>query len=263
MLDIIIPTYNSGNTLRRCLESIASQNYLGSINVTIVNDGGNKDYNLTDLDLNIKELSYSKNRGPGYARNYALERTSSPFITFIDADDTFTEEAINSLMINIKDNNILVGFENRFDAEGNYETTYNMLNLHGKIYKRSIIEKYNIRFPEFVYSAEDTAFNWLYQFFINASLKILNRVVYNYNYSSDSIVNKDTKTEFYYGSNLRDLVKVGSWFLEELDKQGVEKERITPLREKLVAEFYSYYERGIITDVKTIEALKEFIHLNA
>lgn len=102
MIDIIIPAYNSHDTIIRTLSSIAMQLNRNDLIVTIVNDGG-KDYqDIVEIFkplINIKEIGYEENRGPGYARQYGVDNTSAEFITFIDADDTFMEACSLSLMV--------------------------------------------------------------------------------------------------------------------------------------------------------------------
>lgn len=92
MIDVIIPAYNSQDTIIKTLSSIAMQLNKNELVVTIVNDGG-KDYKdiveTFSKIINVKEIGYEVNRGPGYARQYGVEHTKEDFITFIDADDTF------------------------------------------------------------------------------------------------------------------------------------------------------------------------------
>ena len=67
MIDVIIPAYNSQDTIIRTLSSIAMQLNKKELKVTIVNDGG-KDYkdivatfkNIID----VQEIGYKVNRGP-------------------------------------------------------------------------------------------------------------------------------------------------------------------------------------------------------
>ena len=94
MIDVIIPAYNAHETIIRTLASIAMQLNRKEVQVTIVNDGG-RDYhelvNTFSNILNIKEISYDENRGPGYARQFGLDNTKGDYVTFIDADDTFMD----------------------------------------------------------------------------------------------------------------------------------------------------------------------------
>ena len=94
MIDVIIPAYNSHETIVKTLASLAMQLNRDELKVTIVNDGG-KDYadivNIFKPLIDIQEIGYEENKGPGYARQYGIDNTHEEFITFIDADDTFYE----------------------------------------------------------------------------------------------------------------------------------------------------------------------------
>lgn len=67
MIDVIIPAYNSQDTIIRTLSSIAMQLNRDELVVTIVNDGG-KDYadivNTFKDVINVREIGYEVNRGP-------------------------------------------------------------------------------------------------------------------------------------------------------------------------------------------------------
>ena len=101
MIDVIIPAYNSHDTIVKTLASLVMQLNRDELIVTIVNDGG-KDYKEIVENfkpyLNIQEIGYKENRGPGHARQFGVDNTSADFITFIDADDTFYEACSLSLL---------------------------------------------------------------------------------------------------------------------------------------------------------------------
>ena len=101
MIDIIIPAYNSHDTIIKTLSSIAMQLNKEELIVTIVNDGGRGYEDIVDIFkplLNIQEIGYKENKGVGYARQYGIDHTKEDFITFIDADDTFFEACSLSIL---------------------------------------------------------------------------------------------------------------------------------------------------------------------
>ena len=101
MIDIIIPAYNSHNTIIKTLSSIAMQLNKDELIVTIVNDGGRGYEDIVNIFkplLNIQEIGYKENKGVGYARQYRIDHTKEDFITFIDADDTFFEACSLSIL---------------------------------------------------------------------------------------------------------------------------------------------------------------------
>jgi len=94
-IDVIIPAYNvPDNILARCLASIAAQNNVELIDVTIVDDASTEQNyeNVADIFrplMHVNVIGYSENKGPGVARQYGYDHSSNELVTFIDADDTF------------------------------------------------------------------------------------------------------------------------------------------------------------------------------
>ena len=69
MIDIIIPAYNSHDTIEKTLFSIAYQENIDDIKVYIVNDASKKNYS-TEINffknfMSIKELVLDENRRTG------------------------------------------------------------------------------------------------------------------------------------------------------------------------------------------------------
>lgn len=89
-VSIIIPVYNSQNTLERCLSSISDQT-LKDIEVIIIDDGS------VDRSDNIIEHfcekdsrfmhRYQQNSGVSSARNFGLQLANGEYIAFVDSDD--------------------------------------------------------------------------------------------------------------------------------------------------------------------------------
>ena len=111
-IDIIIPAYNvADEILFRCLASIACQDIISDLEVTIVDDASTiENYHKVAENfksmLKINILRYEENGGPGVARQYGLDHTSNGYVTFIDADDTFNGSlALKALKTGIEVNN--------------------------------------------------------------------------------------------------------------------------------------------------------------
>ena len=106
-ISIIIPVYNTGAELRRCLDSIlASQCSSGDQNyddyeIVIINDGSTDALTLEILDEykgNDKVKLYSiQNSGTLNARVYGVKKASGNYITYGDADDLFDKAYIDTI----------------------------------------------------------------------------------------------------------------------------------------------------------------------
>ncbi len=97
----MIPVYNAGQYLDRCLDS-ALQQTLNDIEVICVDDCSN-DASFSILkhrayqDERLTVVQHSENRGEGPARNSGIESARGKFVFHLDADDTLPEDAIETL----------------------------------------------------------------------------------------------------------------------------------------------------------------------
>lgn len=90
LISIIVPVYNAGEYLPKCLESLISQTYT-NIEVICVNDGSTdnslaviKNYSFRDDRILVTNVP---NGGVSKARNIALNQSKGEFVMFVDADD--------------------------------------------------------------------------------------------------------------------------------------------------------------------------------
>ena len=102
LLTAIIPVYKVEiKYLDECFNSIMAQTFK-DFELIIVNDGAPED--VTDfissydfLDINVRIIC-QKNQGVAVARNVGIDAASGKYITFIDADDTITEDKFEGIV---------------------------------------------------------------------------------------------------------------------------------------------------------------------
>ena len=225
-IDVVIPAYNvPNNILSRCLASIACQDIVEDLEVTIVDDASTEqEYEEVakrfDHMLKINILRYEENGGPGVARQYGMDHTSNEFITFIDADDTFNGSLSlkilrNAIEMNNGINAMAVGI---FDEV--HETNLppdagagpvimpheqDLIWMFGKLYRRSFLQKYNIRFHPTSRANEDNGFNTIIRLISN-EMEQINFVpahVYYWHESPQSIT-RANDCQYSYGGSIRD-----------------------------------------------------------
>ncbi|SHI62374.1 glycosyltransferase family 2 protein [Flavobacterium terrae] len=85
---IIIPLYNKDKFIQNTLKSVLSQSF-SDFEIIIVNDGSTdsseeKVLNFEDPRI---EYFYKENEGVSKARNFGIEKATSNYICFLDADD--------------------------------------------------------------------------------------------------------------------------------------------------------------------------------
>lgn len=223
-IDVIIPAYNvPDEILFRCLASIACQDIVKDLEVTIVDDASTKQNyaavakNFESI-MKINILRYETNGGPGVARQYGINHTSNGYMTFIDADDTFNGAfALKALRNGIELNNgifqMCVGIFDEVHEMGLNPGEGPLLMKHendlvwmfGKLYRRSFIDKYNIHFHESSRANEDNGFNRLFQLCTSEQEQInfIPAHVYYWHENPNSIT-RANDCQYSYGSSERD-----------------------------------------------------------
>ena len=219
-ISVIIPVYNVEKYLSKCLNSIINQT-LKDIEIICVDDcSTDKSLNVLENfsrnDNRFKTIKLSKNSKQGAARNKGLDIAQGKYITFVDADDfletDFLEKTYNIaeetncdiVITNIR-NFLIENSKNNIKqlqtTNNDYKTLSLETGLHkyyfnsamplrrgpvAKLYKKEIIDKYKIRFPEKLIQ-EDEAFYWFYMLRVK-NLYYLNEDLYNRLIHSSSVM---------------------------------------------------------------------------
>lgn len=99
-VSIIIPVFNPGNLLVKCLDSVKNQS-MEEIEIICIDDGS------TDNSLEILErygkldsrfkIFHQENLGAGLARNKGIDYSNGEFILFVDSDDFIEENTCETL----------------------------------------------------------------------------------------------------------------------------------------------------------------------
>lgn len=89
-LSIVVPIYNVEKYLKQCLDSLVNQT-LSNIEIILVNDGSTDNseaicQSYAERDGRIKLFS-KPNGGLSDARNYGIQKVTSPIVGFVDSDD--------------------------------------------------------------------------------------------------------------------------------------------------------------------------------
>lgn len=103
-LSIIIPTYNSAQTLYHCLASIAKSDYpTDKISVIVVDNGSTDNtfqaFAAAQRDLTALKLSWmTTSRGKAIAMNAAIYQSHGEFIINLDSDGWLDKHALSNLI---------------------------------------------------------------------------------------------------------------------------------------------------------------------
>lgn len=243
MIDVIIPAYNAHDTIKRTLFSILSQSIKDIIKVYIVDDCSDKSYDediksiKEEIDITI--IKTPKNSGPGAARQLGIEKSNSKYIVFLDADDIFFSSfSVEQLYSFIDENNCNAVCSDFLEEceNGVLKHEFNDIWMHGKIYRRSFIEKNNIRFNN-TYQNEDTGFNHIIS--LIDEFKYFDQLTYIWKYNPISITrNNDYEYSF---KGLEGYISNICYAIKEAKKRNVKEEKIARLVVKNMYEIYFNY----------------------
>ncbi len=99
-VSVVVPSKNRPERLAEALHSIRAQTY-PHLEVVVVNDGGDDlDAVLGPFDRAMKLVSVTlqSSLGPAGARNVGVERSTGRWITYLDDDDLFLPEHLETLI---------------------------------------------------------------------------------------------------------------------------------------------------------------------
>lgn len=104
LLSVIITIYNVEPHIKKCIESVLSQDY-DNLEIILIDDGS-KDNSGEICDEFVKQdnrvvVVHQENNGVSAARNHGISKASGEYIAFIDGDDYIDSMMYETLMSNI------------------------------------------------------------------------------------------------------------------------------------------------------------------
>ncbi|SDH54075.1 Glycosyl transferase family 2 [Chryseobacterium taeanense] len=107
LVSIITPSYNSAEFIEETIHSVFSQTYTNW--EWLITDDLSRDNTVEILqkypDLRIKLKVLKQNGGAGNARNKSLERAQGRYIAFLDSDDLWYPEYLETMINYMQENN--------------------------------------------------------------------------------------------------------------------------------------------------------------
>jgi succinoglycan biosynthesis protein ExoO len=111
-VSILIPAYNSEETILRALESAQSQT-LADIEIIVIDDASSDRtvevvLRRKQADARIRLCIREMNGGPAAARNMGLAVATGDWIALLDADDMMAPVRLENLLARAKDSDVLI-----------------------------------------------------------------------------------------------------------------------------------------------------------
>lgn len=135
ILSIIVPVYNVQRYLKKCIDSLLSQDIEQSVYEIILVDDGSIDDSGMVCDTyaahypNVSVI-HQKNQGLSVARNVGLEHAGGKYVLFIDSDDFIQDSILASLVECLRQNDLdILRFKfTRVNEDGSQNTSYAALS---------------------------------------------------------------------------------------------------------------------------------------
>lgn len=236
IVTIIVPVYKAEKYLSCCIDSILAQSFK-DFELLLIDDGspdssGQICNEYAERDTRVC-VFHKNNGGVSSARNLGLDNVQGEWVCFIDSDDwvevNFLEELIQynsfdlivggldcfgcSTISTKRDENIIIDLSKRHEAvrtlNANDENTISTFYYScGKLFRQSIISKYNFRFDTRMRMCEDTCF--LMQYIIHSNMIVLtNSSLYRYRILSIPGKYKADYKEYKVHKDLFDIYLLG------------------------------------------------------
>ncbi len=244
---VIIPVYNSEKTIKRCIESIMSQERK-DVEIIIINDGStDKSESICqNLQNEYNNLVYicTKNGGVSSARNLGLSVAKGKYVMFVDSDDyvdskcfeifdkyTQSDADYYQFVFSIEEKGTIkterAWPESCANTEGEKEAfiiesviTRSINSCWAKLYRRDVIEKESLRFCEELSVGEDLTF--VFTFLLSADrIERIGRNVYFVDVS-----NKESLSRRYRENLSEQLICVYESMFNALEKSNIDVESV-------------------------------------
>lgn len=222
-LSILIPVYNVGKYLARCLNSVYPQIAGKDCEVIIVDDGSTDDSGLLCDEYQKQhtdntEVHHISNAGAYHARNYAIDHCHGDFVWLIDPDDYIANGCISqilNLLHTTPDIDILQMNYKKFGLDDMLSPKVLHIEegicdgdeflskdkpdpyLWSKVYRKTFLQESGIRFNDKLYTQGDWLFN-IYAFLHAKKIVQMDWCAYNYFEGNPTSTLHNPKMEYKY-----------------------------------------------------------------
>lgn len=182
MVSLIMPVYNAGKYIEEAINSILNQTYTNFELILIDDVSTDNTWSKVSKynDSRIKTIHNDKNRGIAYSRNRGIEVARGEYIALMDDDDISTPDRFEK-QVNYLDEHLeydfIGGRYQTIDEKGNvisenrvayYNPNFikamflfqNVYCNGEMMFRKSVIDKYHIRYEDGQYGMEDYRF-WI------------------------------------------------------------------------------------------------------
>ena len=149
-ISVIIPMYNSKNTIKSAIESLLNQTYIEPIEIIVVNDGSidGCEKIVEEMIINNQtnrtiKLINKANGGVSSARNRGIKEASGEYIAFLDSDDIWHPQKLELVFEALKDDSIkFIGHS--YTLENNFDKKFNLEKLSKVSFTKLLLKNFAV-----------------------------------------------------------------------------------------------------------------------
>ncbi len=149
-VSVIVPMYNSKNTIKSAIESLLNQTYKEPIEIILVNDGSKDDCEkiVEEMIINNQtnkhiKLINKQNGGVSSARNRGIKEASGEWIAFLDSDDMWHPQKLELVFEALKDDSIkFIGHS--YTLENNFDKKFNLEKLSKVSFTKLLLKNFAV-----------------------------------------------------------------------------------------------------------------------
>lgn len=143
IISVVIPVYNGEKTIQETIESVLNQTF-SEFELIVINDGSQDSTleivsNIKDTRLRI--FSYS-NAGLSASRNRGISQAVGDYISFIDADDLWSQDKLESQFQALQTNSqaaVAYSWTNSINELGEFSRRGSHYTVNGNVYANLLI----------------------------------------------------------------------------------------------------------------------------
>lgn len=145
-ISVIIPVYNGENTIKQTIESVLNQS-LNNFELIIINaDSTDKTLSIISeiKDERIKVFSFNK-ANVAVNRNRGFKHATGDYITFLDADDLWTDDKLAAQYAALQSNpqaGVAYSWTNCIDENGKFLRKTSHVNWSGDVYSKFLLDDF-------------------------------------------------------------------------------------------------------------------------
>lgn len=145
-ISVIIPVFNGEETIQKTIESVLQQTF-SDFEIIVINDGS-QDATLEVLstikDSRLKVFSYP-NAGQGASRNRGMNHASGEYIAFLDADDLWTPDKLETQLQALKlhsDATVAYSWTDSIDELGHFHSKGPRPQFEGDVFQSLLLTNF-------------------------------------------------------------------------------------------------------------------------